>query len=369
MKRHGYTVYHDLRILLVIVAILCGIGTIFIYSASAVFAFERHRYASYFLVRHGVGLMLGVLGFFGIQLVPPKVLQTWSGVFFIAALFMTSMTLVPGIGKQIHGACRWVSLGGFMFQPSELLKIATILYLAAILARKDWSYASFIYDYLPLLLFMAVPCLLCLKQPDFGLTVTLVITAIMMLFLASVRLWHIAMSFAMVIPAALLLVIMEPYRVNRIMVFLNPWADPRGAGFQIVQSLIAIGCGSLFGLGIGNSRQKFFYLPMQHTDFIFSVIAEESGFIGACILILLYAGLLYIGLRLAVHAHTTFASLAIAGFTLLMGLQALINIAVAMGLIPTKGIGLPFVSYGSTALVCHCVMVGIICSLARSSVD
>jgi cell division protein FtsW len=173
------------------------------------------------------------------------------------------------------------------------------------------------------------------------------------------------MSLLVLLPIAVSLMLLKPYRLKRILVFLNPWDDPLGSGFQIIQSLIAVGSGSFWGLGVGNSRQKFFYLPMQHTDFIFSVIAEETGFLGTFTIISLYIVLLYFGLRIAWRIQNRFASLVIAGFSMVTSLQALINIAVTTGLVPTKGIGLPFISYGNTSLVCNLLMVGIVINLAR----
>ena len=214
---------------------------------------------------------------------------------------------------------------------------------------------------------IAVTSIALLLQPDFGMTVTLCATGIAMAFIAGVQPKHIGATIALFLPCALFLIYLKPYRIKRIMTFLNPWADPQGAGFQIIQSFIAIGSGSLWGVGIGQSKQKFFYLPMQHTDFIFSIIAEETGFFGSFSLIFFLMLFLYAGLRLATAQSDLFARYTIFGFVILLSLQALINIAVTTGLVPTKGIGLPFISYGNSSLVATCAMLGLIINMLRNS--
>ena len=355
----------DLRILVGITLLLSIIGCIFIYSASSVYALEKCKSANYFVLRQLIGFIIGLLGIIAIQWIPTRTIGKLSPYALLVGLALTAMTFIPFFARSIHGASRWISLGGIAFQPSELLKMAVIVYVAYILSKKDWSQSSIIYDYIPLLIVICIPCALILAQPDFGLTVTLAVTIFMMFFLASFRLRHLMVSLLVLMPVAVSLMLLKSYRLKRILVFLNPWDDPLGSGFQIIQSLIAIGSGGFWGLGIGNSRQKFFYLPMQHTDFIFSVIAEEIGFFGVSIIIALYIVMLYMGLRIAWRINNTFASLVIAGFSMVTSLQAIINIAVASGLVPTKGIGLPFISGGSTSLVCNLFMVGIIINLVR----
>jgi cell division protein FtsW len=355
----------DIRILVSITVILSIIGCIFIYSSSSVYACEKCGTAHYYVVRQLIGFIIGFVGILLVQCIPTHVIQKSSSVAMLLSLMLTGMTYIPFFARKIHGASRWISIGGIAFQPSELLKMALIMYLAYILSKKDWSQASLFHDYIPMLIIVSIPLAAILAQPDFGLTVTLSITIVLMFFLASFKVWHLLVSLLLLIPAGATLILLKPYRLKRILVFLNPWQDPLGSGFQIIQSLIAVGSGSFWGLGIGNSRQKFFYLPMQHTDFIFSVIAEETGFIGTSLVLLLYILLLYYGLRLARNIPNKYAALVIAGFTMVTSLQALINIAVTIGLVPTKGIGLPFVSYGNTALVCNLLMIGIIINLVR----
>jgi cell division protein FtsW len=330
-----------------------------------VYALEKFGSANYFVLRQIIGFIIGLIGLIAIQFIPSKIIQRLSPYALLLSIGLTSMTFIPFFARRIHGASRWISIGGLAFQPSEFLKMALIIYVSYILAKKDWSQASILHDYIPLLIIIGLPCALILAQPDFGLTVTLALTIFMMFFLASFRLRHLMLSLLVLAPIGVSLMLLKPYRLKRILVFLNPWDDPLGSGFQIIQSLIAIGSGHIWGLGIGNSRQKFFYLPMQHTDFIFSVIAEETGFMGTSVIIFLYILLLYYGLRISWRINDRFSSLVIAGFSMVTSLQALINIAVTTGLVPTKGIGLPFVSYGNTALVCNMLMVGIVINLVR----
>lgn len=359
------TIMQSLRLWLCIACMLTIIGCIFIYSASSVYALEKFGSGMYFLVRQLVGFALGIIGIVIIQWIPPDAIKKASPFVLLISFILTMLSFIAMFARRVHGASRWVHLGPLAFQPSEMLKMALIVYLAYILSKKDWSQASFVHDYLPLLIIMGIPCIAILAQPDFGQTVTLGITIFFMLFVASVKISHLLLSLLVLLPAGIVMILFKSYRLKRILIFLNPWEDPLGSGFQIIQSLIAIGSGNLWGLGIGNSRQKFFYLPMQHTDFIFSVIAEETGFIGAVIIVCLYGAFLYLGLRMACRMQDRFTALVLVGFSMVTALQALINIAVATGLVPTKGIGLPFVSYGNTALVCNLLMVGIIINLVR----
>ncbi|EKD48840.1 MAG: hypothetical protein ACD_64C00106G0003 [uncultured bacterium] len=350
--------------LVLIVSLLTIIGLIAVYSSSSVFALEMHGAAFYFVKKQLVGIMIGIAGIIGINFFSLNGIKKISPLFFIVALLLTALTLIPGLTHHIHGSARWLRISGFSFQPSELLKIGLVVYLAFCVDKKHKKY-SLLYDYLPILSILLLPSLILLKQPDFGLTVTLSITTIAILFLSQFQLRHLLGTLFSIVPIAALLIIMKPYRLKRVLVFLNPWHDPHGSGFQIIQSLIAIGSGGMWGVGLSQSKQKFYYLPMQHTDFIFSIIAEESGFIGSAILLTLFALLLYYGFKIANQLHDQFSRLVVQGYILLINLQAILNIAVASGLLPTKGLGLPFISYGNSALVCHLWMIGIILRLVK----
>ena len=355
----------DLRIFVGIVVTLLVIGSVFVYSASSVFAMETFGNTFYFVKRQLIGLLIGIAGIIALHMLSRTTIKLISPLLFISSLILTGLTLVPYFAHRVHGSNRWLRLFYVTFQPSELLKIGLILFLAYCITQKTKKY-SLVYGYIPILAIILIPSLILLKQPDFGLTITLFITTLILLFVAQFELKHVLLTICSFIPIGIILIVMRPYRLKRILTFFNPWNDPQGSGFQIIQSLIAVGSGGLWGVGIAQSKQKFFYLPMQHTDFIFSIIAEETGFLGTCIVITLYISLLYFGLKIAQQLKDQFSRFVIIGFTTLINLQAVINIAVASGLLPTKGMGLPFISYGNTALVCNLWMIGIIINLART---
>jgi len=356
----------DLQIFLSITLTLVVIGFIFIYSSSSVYALEKFSSPHYFLKKQIIGFFLGLFALCIAWFFPVKAIQKLSPLIFLSTLGLTALTRVPAFAIKIHGSSRWIKLFGIVFQPSELLKLSLILYIAYFLAKKANNLNSFWGTYFPLLLIVGASSALLLGQPDFGLTVTLCATAFLLFFIVNIPKSFLLSTLALLLPIGTTLIYLKPYRFKRILTFLNPWADPKGAGFQIIQSLIAIGSGSFWGVGISNSRQKFFYLPMQHTDFIFSIIAEETGFIGALCLIMLYISFAYFGIKLSLRLKNPFALLATLGFINLTSLQAIINLAVTTGLVPTKGIGLPFVSYGSTGLVCNLAMIGLIINFVYS---
>lgn len=355
------------QLLVLLICALLLIGALFIYSASSIYALERFGSPHYFLKKHLIGLALGLIAYTIGRLFPLNSIKRLSPYLFLCSITLTLLTLVPWIGQRIHGSSRWINIKGFSFQPSEILKMAFIIYIAYFLSKKEYTMLSLTRGYIPFLLILGITSIVLLWQPDFGLTVTLCSTAFIMLLVTHIRLKHIIVTFISMLPLLAWLIYAQPYRLKRIMTFINPWNDPQGAGFQIIQSLIAIGSGSFFGTGVSHSKQKFFYLPMQHTDFIFSIIAEETGFFGATLLILLFLGILYIGLRIAWQLKDPFCALVTFGFIILTTLQALINISVAVGLIPTKGIGLPFVSYGNSSLIVNCGMVGLLVNCIQES--
>ncbi|KKP35446.1 MAG: Lipid II flippase FtsW [candidate division TM6 bacterium GW2011_GWF2_32_72] len=356
----------NLKIFLSIIASLIIIGLLFIYSSSSVYALEKIGSSFYFVKKQILGVIIGIIGLIIFRFLSLDFIKSKSPFLFFGSLFLTALTLVPKIGTRIHGSSRWLNIGGFAFQPSELLKIFLLIYVAYFLEKQTGRLHSFKHGYLPFLIILGITSLILLKQPDFGLTVTLCTTCFAMFFIAEFKPKHLLMTIGAALPIIGLLIALKPYRVKRVLTFLNPWEDPQGAGFQIIQSLIAIGTGSFWGTGISNSKQKFFYLPMQHTDFIFSIIAEETGFIGSVILITLYILFLYYGIKIATLLKNNFAIFVVLGFTILNSLQATINLFVATGMMPTKGIGLPFVSFGNSALVCNLCMVGLIINIVNS---
>jgi len=359
----------DLNIFLITVITLVIIGLVFIYSSSSVYALEKFGSAQYFVKKQFFGLVIGIVGMLLAFLLPLKVIKRLTPYIFFSTLGLTMLTLVKGFSQRIHGSSRWVKLFGFGFQPSEMLKLAIIMYVAYFIVKKENKIQSFFNGYIPVMIIVGVTSILLLAQPDFGLTVTIATTIFMMLFVAKFRSSHLLLTLACMIPAAIYLIIKKPYRLKRVLTFLNPWDDPKGSGFQIIQSLIAIGSGSFWGVGISNSKQKFFYLPMQHTDFIFSIIAEETGFFGSLTIITIFITFAYFGMRIALQLKDKYSLFTMLGFVVLISLQAMTNLAVATGLVPTKGIGLPFVSYGNTSLVCNLCMIGLIINIVYSDLE
>ena len=359
--------YADLRVFLIIITTLILIGCLFVYSSSSVYALETFGTSLFFVKRQVCGLLIGLIALCIGRMVPIELIKKTSTLFFIGSLGLVGLTLLPSISRNIHGSSRWLSLFSFSFQPSEMVKIALIFYLARFLEKKTLKKTIPFFQRLMFCALIGTMCFLLLKQPDFGMTITLLLTTILLFFVAHTNIKHIIITFLTLGVSALFLIVFRSYRLQRVLTFLDPWQDPKGSGFQIIQSLIAIGSGNWFGTGIAHSRQKFFYLPMQHTDFIFSIIAEETGFIGSLFLIILFILFLYFGLRIAQQLSDSFGSLTIIGFVILITLQAIMNMAVVTGLAPTKGVGLPFISYGNTSLVCYLFMIGVIVNIVHEN--
>lgn len=356
----------NLLIFISLILIFILTGLIFIYSSSSVYALEKFGTAHYFVKKQLLGFILGIIGLIIFRYLPINFVKSITPYAFWSTLLLTLIPTISSFGKLIHGSSRWLNLYGFVFQPSEFLKIAFIVYISYLLTKKKYKVTSLSKSYIPLLFIVGITSLVLLKQPDFGQTVTLCVTAFILFFIAECQTVHILATLGMLLPIAVALICFKPYRLKRILTFLNPWEDPLGSGFQIIQSLIAIGSGHITGVGIAQSKQKFFYLPMQCTDFIFSIIAEETGFLGSTLLILLYIAFLYTGIKIAQNLNDPFAHFSTLGFVFLISLQSIINLFVVTGLIPTKGLGLPFISYGNSALISNLCMVGLIINFVHN---
>lgn len=313
-----------------------------------------------------MGLILAFIGFLCIQCLPIRFYEKVSGLLFVGTLCLTFCLLFLPSGIMIHGARRWLFLYGISFQPSEYVKLWLLIYISAILSQQRTSEKKVL---LKIVLASSAAAAALLLQPDFGTACVLIGTIMLVYFSARCPWRYIFLSLLSSIPIICGLIVYYPYRVKRILTFLDPWQDPQGAGFQIIQSLIAIGSGGFSGLGISHSKQKFFYLPMQHTDFIFSIIAEETGFLGSTTIIMLYLACLYLGIRITHKIQNPFGKLCMLSFTFLIALQSLINCAVVTGLVPTKGIGLPFVSYGNSSLIAYVLFFGIITRIIRHELN
>lgn len=352
---------YDFRIFSLVTVTCIILGIIFVYSSSSFFAFEKFQQPFYYVKKHILGILFGMIGFYIIKKIPLQFFEQTSFFLHITTIALTAATLTP-LGYKVYGAQRWLNLYGFLFQPSEILKITTVLYLASFLSRKKIVDKNIYNTVIPLLAILGAMSVLLLKQPDFGCMITLCATTMIMLFIANLPIRYFAGTIAAAIPAIFLLIYTQPYRWQRIITYLNPWEDPQGSGFQIIQAMIAEGSGGTWGTGIAQSKQKFLYLPMQHTDFIFAIIAEEIGFIGSLFLLTLCTLFIWFGFKISWKLQDTFAKYLVQGITTVISLQFVINLFVATGLAPTKGIGLPFISYGNTALVCNIAMIGFIAS-------
>ena len=353
----------DTSMLLMTVALTC-IGVVMVYSSSAIMATERFGDSFYFLKRQAVYTLVG---FVVLCLAAYFNYENWRKLAVISLLFsigLLALLLVPGIGVKVGGAVRWLRLPGVTLQPAELVKLTLVLYLAHSLTRKKEKVRSLTKGYLPYMIVLGVLLFLLLKQPDLGSAMIVAGVALIMLIVAGVRWLYILPTIFMSLPVLYYLVMNSDYRRRRIMAFLDPWTDPYDSGFQIIQSLVAFGKGGITGEGLGIGQQKLFYLPEAHTDFIFSVIGEELGMIGVLVVAALFLLLVLSGIRIALQCQEPFGRNLAFGLSLLIGLGAFVNMAVCMGLLPTKGLTLPFISYGGTSLVTNLLAVGILLNIS-----
>ncbi len=351
-------------VLLCTVLALAAIGVVMVYSASAVFAGKTLGDPTFFLRRQLVALAIGLLGMAAMVRLGHERLRQLGPMALLVAMVALIAIFVPGLGHAAGGARRWVHLGPVNFQPSELAKPALILYLAWSLSRKQDRMTDFKAGFLGPVLIAGIPIGLILLQPDFGTAVSLALVVCVMLFVAGARVSYLMGAGLLALPVVYHLVASTPYRMRRIMAFLDPWSTRHDAGYQVAESLISIGSGGLAGVGLGDGRQKLFFLPEAHTDFIYSIIGEELGLIGTVLIIVLFALLVWRGLKAAYAAEDAFGAYLALGLTAILGLQASLNMAVAMGLLPTKGLTLPFISYGGTSLVLSLVAAGILLAVS-----
>ena len=345
--------------------VLLSVGVVMVYSASAIVATDRFHDPYFFLKKQLVWALLGSIALLVALRMDYRRLERWQWPILLGAGVLLVLVLVPPFAQSINGSRRWLRLGLVSFQPAELAKLALVVYLAAYLARRREGLGDFWRGLLPPLAVAGVLALLVLAQPDLGNCLTLVTVTFGLLFLAGVRLSHLAMVLAPALPLLLLAIWIAPYRLRRITTFLDPWSDQRGGGFQIIQSWLALGSGGLFGRGMGESKQKLFYLPEPHTDFIFAVVGEELGFLGAVGLLALFALLIWRGLRVGVRAPDAFGAYLALGITVLIAVQTLVNLGVVTGLLPTKGLPLPFISFGGSALLMTMLSTGVLLNISQ----
>ncbi|MBI4975015.1 MAG: putative lipid II flippase FtsW [Candidatus Omnitrophica bacterium] len=319
----------------------------------------------YFLKRHLVYLVIGLAMMFYIMEMRIDTLKKCSKPVVIISIIMLILVLIPHVGRETAGARRWFRLGFVNFQPSEFAKIAVIFYTADVMSRKRGIAKSFLYGYLPPIIVLGLVVGLILLEPDLGTAMAIAAIAFILLFASGVRITHILYSILASLPVLYLLLFSVPYRRKRMLVFLHPWADKRGTGFQIIQSFVALGSGGLLGVGLGQSKQKLFYLPASHTDFIFSIIGEELGFAGASAVVILFILFVWQGMKVVFKSEGRFERLLSLGIVSLIALEAIINIGVTVGALPTKGLPLPFISYGGSALIFHLAAIGLLLNVAK----
>lgn len=355
-------------VLLVLTLTLVSFGTVMIYSSSSIMALDRFKDGQFFLKKQLLFFLCGILVMLLMQKVPYAYLEKLAYPGLIVSFLLLVLVLIPHVGVKVGGARRWLRLGPFSLQVAEIAKLAIIVYLSAYLAKRQHQTLDFVQGVIISLAPVVPLVVLVLLQPDLGTSIIMGALALFMLFIGGIRLKYILSVFALALPAVVWLMVSKSYRLNRLKVFLDPWQDPQNTGFQIVQSLLSFGSGGAFGVGVGDGMQKLFYLPEPHTDFILAVIAEESGFVGVITVIVLFAFFIYRGFMIAFKCKDRFASLLAAGLTVLIGTEAIINIAGVMGLIPLKGLALPFLSYGGSSLIMSMLAVGILLSISSREV-
>jgi cell division protein FtsW len=353
----------DNSILLLSVVLTC-LGVVMVYSASSIMAEKRFADGFFFLKRQGLFAVLGFMVMAIAMQVDYRHLQKLAVAIFFGAIALLILVLMPGVGSKVGGAARWIRMPGFSIQPAEVAKLALVIYMAYSLSKKGEKLQSFSQGFLPYMCLLAILLALVLAQPDLGSAITLAGVAVTMMIVAGCRIRYLVGLAMIALPLLYYLIMNVDYRRRRILAFLNPWEDPTNSGFQIIQSWIAFGSGGVVGKGLGESKQKLFYLPEAHTDFIFSVIGEELGFVGVFVVSSMFLVLIVRGVRTTLYAPDLFGRNLAFGITLLLGLEAFVNIAVVLGMLPTKGLALPFLSYGGTSLLTTLFAIGVLLNIS-----
>ncbi len=349
-----------------IVTLLLSIGVVMIYSSSGVYAQQELGDDLFFLKRHLIFLVVALIAMIMTMSIDYRILRKYAKPLILISLVLLALVLIPGLGKESFGARRWFKFGPYHLQPSELTKLTMIIYAADFLARKDRKITRFWEGFMPLIFILGVACLFIIRQPDLGNSILIAMITLIMMFIAGARPVHLGVLGVLSFPVLYLLVVRVPYRLKRIIAFINPWEDAQGIGFQLSQSQIALGSGGLFGVGLGKSVQKLFYLPAAHTDFILSIIGEETGLLGTLLVTLLFIAFIWQGARIIKRTTDPFGYYLVIGIMAMLGLQAVVNIGVSIGALPTKGLPLPFVSYGGSALIFNMIAVGLLLNISRT---
>lgn len=351
-------------VMLLTVLCLAGLGLVMVFSSSSVLAQKRYGDPYYFLMPQVAYVLAGLLLMFVVKGIPYQLYARLAYVLLFATIVGLILVLIPGVGHRAGGASRWLRIAGLSLQPSEFAKLALVIYLAYSLSSKQENIKRFSYGLLPHLAALGILVSLILAEPDLGTSAMLVLIAMIMFFAAGVRVSYLVGLAALSIPAVYVLIVRNPYRLRRISAFLSPWEDPLDTGYHIIHSFMAFATGGLTGVGPGGGRQKLFYLPEPHTDFIFSVVGEELGFLGVSLVTVLFLILVWRGISAALNSYDLLGSYLALGMTLAIGLQAFMNMGVVIGLLPTKGLTLPFFSYGGSSMLVTFAAIGVIMNVA-----
>lgn len=348
------------------VLMLVAFGLVMVYSASAVYGAAQTGDSLYYFKRQLIAVIVGVVAMvIGVRVGYQRLVKLAYPLLFVTAVLLV-LVLIPGVGHKVGGSSRWIRMWGYNLQPGELAKVTFIVYLACSLTRKKEKIRRFGSGFLPHLLVSGVLILLLLRQPDFGTAATLTIMLFLLLFIAGTRLSYIFVAALAALPMAYGLIAGSPYRMRRLLAFLDPWSHRFDIGYQISESLMSFGSGGVAGVGLGEGKHKLFFLPAAHTDFIYSIVGEELGMIGAVVVLVLFGIVVWRGFRAAFRAPDLFGTYLAFGLSALIGLQTLVNMGVVTGLLPTKGLTLPFFSYGGSSLVCTLLAVGILLNISAA---
>jgi cell division protein FtsW len=355
------------HLLMISALLLLGLGLVMVFSASGVLATDKYHDPAFFLKKQLIYAVIGIALMLVVRRIPYQSYNRLVYIILFISLILLILVLIPGIGVRIRSASRWIKFGPLVIQPSEFAKLAIIIFLAYSMARKQEKIRYFSIGFLPHIVVAGIFILLIEKEPDFGTALALAGITFLMLFVGGTRLTHILLVVLSASPLVIYVILKNKMRLERVVTFIDPWKYAQESGYQLVHSLYAIGSGGFWGLGIGKSREKLFYLPDSHTDFIFSIMSEELGFLGVITVISLFVILILRGFIISLRAQDNFGAYLAMGLTALIGLQAVINMAVVSGLMPTKGLSLPFLSYGGSSLLVNMIAVGILLNISSQS--
>lgn len=362
--KHGLSI--EAKVLVVSVMFLVLFGIVMVYSASSYSAELYYNNSKYFLIKQVMGVGVGTIFLVFMTKFDYKKLEKLRWILLFVGIVLLILVFVPGIGVSNYGAKRWIRLPGFTIQPSEIAKFCFIIFIASYLSKSERKIKKF-KGLLPVLFVGGIICLLIMLEPNMSITMCVGLVMIIMLFVGGIRAKHFFLLCIPAVALVFLLILIEPYRLDRLMAFINPWASPKGEGYQLIQSLYSLGSGGLFGVGLFNSRQKYLFLPFSESDFIFSIIGEEFGLVGSIFVLLVFLTVIVCGIKIALRANDRFGCLLAVGISSIIAVQVLLNIAVVTGSIPPTGLPLPFISAGSTSLMVFLGAIGILINIDKTS--